>query len=130
MVLATLVTVSSGCQLFSKTDPSAAQAQALEREFHEQLVATTEAIKAAELDLARSHLVEARLAAFRPAHKEKVESLDRLIDGAQALLDGDPSTARVEWSRITDAQLNDEVRQKAAQFGMTVPGTPVESGTE
>ena len=90
-------------------------------QFDEQLVLTTHAIKAGDLEQARAYLKEARGFASTPKQHTKVAGLDHLINGAEALMAGDPARARTEWARIDEPHLNREVRHKARLIGMDLP---------
>ncbi len=106
--------------------PSAEQSAADYRQFSEQLNLSTLAINAGDLEQARVSLKAAASSATRPAQKQKVQSLDHLIAGAEALRSGDPEGARNEWSRIEEANLAREVRHQARLIGLDVPMVPVQ----
>jgi hypothetical protein len=111
-----LTIVTAGCQSAPRTDGSVAA-----RQFQENLVRSTEAISAGDLDQARVHLAAARAVASGPRQTGKVRSLESLITGAEFLLAGDAEQARDAWSSIEDAELKRQVRSKAEQIGMSVP---------
>ncbi len=112
-----------GCQ--SSLDIKA-EAAARYVQFRDQLVFTTQAINAGDLERARAHLGEARAVAARPKQYRKVQSLKQLILGAEALRAGEPDRARVEWARIEERSLSREVRHKARLIGIDVPIVPLE----
>ncbi|MEE8519287.1 MAG: hypothetical protein V3S98_09205, partial [Dehalococcoidia bacterium] len=87
---------------------------------------STEAINAGDLERARAYLREAQTVAANPSQARKVQSLEHLILGAEALRDGDPMLTRVEWSKIDEPSLSREVRHKARLFGIHVPIVPVD----
>lgn len=99
------------------------------RAFDQQMVVTTQAINAGELDQAREHLDQAGREASSPGQQQMVRSLQRLVDGAEALRNGDPDRARDEWARIDEPRLRREVRHKARLIGMDVPKATLEDGT-
>lgn len=94
--------------------------------FQTNLTLTTEAINAGELAQAREHLKGTERLASSAAQRRKVQSLEQLIDGAEALRDGDPDKARIAWAQIEEPRLRREVRHKARLIGMDVPRTPSE----
>ena len=94
--------------------------------FREHLTLSTEAINAGDLEGARAYLREAQTVAANPSQARKVQSLEHLILGAEALRDGDPMLTRVEWSKIDEPSLSREVRHKARLFGIHVPIVPVD----
>ena len=116
-----------GCQ--SSQDISAEQALR-QQTFAEELAASTDAIRAGELEAARMHLETAGANADTETDHEKVLSLDHLIAGAEALMSGDTGEARHAWSRIDDPDLGDQVREQARLVGFAVPDAPVETEAE
>jgi hypothetical protein len=96
--------------------------------FGEQIGLTTTAINVGELETARDYLGEARGVATTARDTQKVDALDNLIVGAEALRTGDPAGARAAWSRIDDPRLAREVRHKARLIGIEVPMVPVDEG--
>ncbi len=116
------VTVAAGgCAATPGVEQSEVEAY---RQFKEQLTLSTQAINAGDLEQARTHLKGASSAATRSEQVQKVQSLDRLITGAEALRSGDPERARSEWSRIEETDLAREVRHKARLMGLDVPMVP------
>ena len=73
------------------------------------------------LDLAHDHLGEAADLADTDGERAKIETLDRFLVGAEALLIGDVQLATLEWSLIDDPALGPEVRDKARGIGLTMP---------
>ncbi len=114
--------VSVGCSSTS-VDP---QAEAARWEYQEQLLLATQAVNSTDLEQARVHVEKARARAFNFEQQRKVDSLERLIAGAEALREGDAARARAEWAQIEDPALNREVRRKANQIGIEVPTSPPE----
>ena len=74
--------------------------------FREHLTLSTEAINAGDLEGAWAYLREAQTVAANPSQARKVQSLEHLILGAEALRDGDPMLTRVEWSKIDEPSLS------------------------
>ncbi len=108
---AVITIVLTGCQS-PKADPAASS---------QLLTASTQALGAGDLELARQYLDQARAVAATPEQQVKVDSLDRLIDGTEALRAGDPDGARSAWSQIQEPHLSREVRHKARLIGLDVP---------
>ena len=123
LFLFTAAVVLIGCHSSAKIDHDAA---ARSDRFQEQLTWSTQAINAGDLEQARVHLDEARAAASNSKERQKVESLDKLIVGAEALMEGDPARARAEWSWIDEPHLSREVRHKARLIGLNVSVVPAE----
>ena len=55
----------------------------------------------------------------------KIRSLQALIEGAEALMNGNGELAETHFSRIEDPYLRREVRVKARQVDLKVPITPL-----
>jgi len=108
---AVIAIILTGCQS-SKADPTASS---------QILTASTQALGAGDLELARQYLDQARAATVTPAQQVKIDSLDWLIDGTEALRAGDPDGARTAWSQIQEPNLSREVRHKARLIGLDVP---------
>jgi hypothetical protein len=131
LALPPLLTIAlAGCQFsfFGLGGNSEEEAALLERQFQNQLALSTRAINEANLAGAREHLEAARAKAATPHDLHKVESLAKLIDGAEAMLAGDTAKARTEWSAIGDQTLRREVKRKAKLIGMSIPAPPEQSG--
>lgn len=108
----------SGCA----SPPTADTASVTSRSrFQEPLTASTQAINAGELELARQYLGQARAAAADHDQQVKVDSVEHLIAGTEALMVGDPDRARTAWSQIEEPHLSREVRHKARLVGIDVP---------
>jgi hypothetical protein len=123
-VLLAAVVMLIGCQSSHRTSEIQ---RAREQAFKMHLVQSTEAINAGDLAAAASHLDGARETASSTAQRRKVESLAQLIDGAEALLGGDPDDAVTHWALIEDERLGQEVRVKARVIGMDVPQQGVQA---
>ncbi len=89
--------------------------------FQEPLTASTRAIAAGDLEQARQYLGQARAAAANHHQQVKVESIEHLIAGTEALMVGDPDRARTAWAQIEEPHLSREVRHKARLIGIDVP---------
>ena len=107
-----------GCQSAYKT--SITNDLARRQQFQEQLVLSTEAINAGDLEQAREHVRDAASWAVGPSEEQKVDSLEKLIAGAEALLAGEADEAQRQWAQIEDRELSAEVRGKARLVGMAV----------
>ena len=119
-----VVTVLSGLSGLSgcASPPNADTAAVASRNrFQEPLAASTRAIAAGDLDKARQYLVQARAAAADHHQQVKVDSVEHLIDGTEALMVGDPDRARTAWAQIEEPHLSREVRHKARLIGIDVP---------
>lgn len=127
-LLAVVALFMAGCHAAPSAESKAAGGSDY-RTFQEQLLLSTRAINAGDLELARVHLDEAGAAADNAKQLRKVDSLEQLITGAEALLGGEPDRARDEWSRIEEPHLSREVRHKARLIGMDVPMEPLDSET-
>lgn len=93
--------------------------------FREQMDKGIEAAQAGDLEMAKLHVDSARPCAKTFNQKRMVESMDGLISGAEAMMDGDALQARADWSNIPDPQLNRQVRINAdVVMGMKVPVLP------
>ena len=123
----TAVVVLNACHSIATIDH---EATARSDRFQEQLAWSTQAINAGDLEQARAHLEAARDAASSSKERQKVDSLDKLIVGAEALMEGDPARARSEWSWIDEPNLSREVRHKARLMGLSVPVVPAEGETK
>ena len=111
-----------GCQSGQKAEE---QEAALRWQFQEQAIRCTQAIQAGDLEQARVHLSAAKAKALWHEQERQVQSLEKLIAGAEALMTGDGALARAEWSRIEDPRLSREVRVKAKLIDVDVPLMPV-----
>lgn len=93
-------------------------------ECHRQVVLCTQAIGAGDLAQAAEHLAMAEAQATSFEQRRQVQSLGKLLEGAEALMAGDGLAASQAWSQIEDPQLSREVRIKAQLIGMDVPLNP------
>jgi len=102
--------IVSGCQ-----QPSRAV-------FNQSIRQSVDSVQAGDMDTAETHLAEARKNAKTYEDKQIVKSIDDLVVGAKAMMDGDVDTAKQQWADIEDPRFNREVRVKAdALMGVKVP---------
>ena len=93
--------------------------------FKEQMDRGIEATQAGDLVMAQQYVDAVRPCAKTFNQKRMVQSMDGLISGAQAMMDGDPLQARADWANIPDPQLNRQVRINAdVVMGVKVPLIP------
>ena len=112
----------AGCSTAPKADDDAVTTY---RQYRDGLVLSTQAINAGDLDQARVHLEGARAAITNAKQERKVDAMDRLIAGTEALRDGNPALAKAEWSRIEERRLRREVTYRAHMIGIDVPEEPI-----
>ena len=89
--------------------------------FREKLTLTAQSINAGDLDTARLQLTRTRATVATPRQLQKVDDLELLIVGAEALREGKPDGARTAWGQIEEPHLRREVRHKARLIGLEVP---------
>ncbi len=97
---------------------------AIRAEFRDRLVLACEAINRSDLEQATEHVDAARERAVGAEAELKVESLEHVIAGAEALRAGDVEATRDAWSRIEDPALQREVRASARLIGIDLPAAP------
>ena len=112
------ITMLTGCATTPNADTAAI---ASHNRFQEPLTASTQAIAAGDLEQARQYLGQARAVAADHDQQVKVESVEYLIAGTEALMVGDPDRARTAWAQIQEPHLSREVRHKARLIGIDVP---------
>jgi len=112
------VTMLTGCATPPTADTAAVTSH---QQFQEPLAASTQAIAAGDLVGARAYLGQARAVAAGHDQQVKVESIEHLIAGTEALMVGDPDRARTAWAQIEEPHLGREVRHKARLIGIEVP---------
>ena len=83
-----------------------------------------ERLNAADLPAATEQLDVADDLVASDYERRKVESLRRVVSGAEALGEGDGEAAADEWSRIPSRALRYEIQEKAAGVGVQVPDVP------
>ena len=122
VVLACGVSMMAGCQWFK---PSKTTAKLERDDFKVEMEAGIEAVRAGDLEMARMHIDKARSDAKSVERERMVESMDKLISGAGAMMDGKPEQAKNDWASIPDLDLNREVRINAdVVMGVKVPMVP------
>ncbi len=90
--------------------------------FNENIRQSLDSVEAGDLEMAGKHLDDARSKAKSYDDKTVVKSVDDLIEGAEAMMEGDVTQAQANWSNIPDPHFNREVRVKAnAVMGVKVP---------
>ncbi|WP_432798538.1 hypothetical protein [Poriferisphaera sp. WC338] len=117
-VVIAIIMMMTGCSLISETRVD-------NQLFRQHMVACTQAISHGDLQQAEVHLSEARPMAVTNRQKRQIRSLQALIEGAEALMNGNGDLAEAHFSRIEDPYLRREVRIKARQVNLKVPITPL-----
>ena len=108
----------TGCATPPAADTAAVTSH---HQFQEPLRASTQAIAAGDLEQARQYLGQARAVAADHDQQVKVDSVEHLIAGTEALMLGDPDRAMTAWAQIEETHLSREVRHKARLIGIEVP---------
>ncbi len=123
LLLPSLVAVAILSWIWGCASPPIADTAAVasRSQFQEPLTASTRAIAAGDLEQARHYLDQARAAATGHDQKVKVDSIEHLIAGTEALMVGDADRARTTWAQIEEPHLSREVRHKARLIGIDVP---------
>ena len=123
LLLPSLVAVAIPSWLWGCASPPIADTAAVasRTQFQEPLTASTQAIAAGDLEQARNYLGKARAAATDHDQQVKVDSIEYLIAGTEALMAGDADLARTAWAQIEEPHLSREVRHKARLIGIDVP---------
>lgn len=116
--LGCVVWVAAGCQFVSEFKVS-------KQLFRQNILACTQAINRGDLVQAEIYLSSARPLAKTESEQVKLRSLETLIAGAEALMEGDGRLAEAHWSRIEDPILRHEIRSGARQIDLNVPLGPV-----
>ena len=105
----------SGCQAQNKSA------------FNESVKKGVDSIKAGDMEMAQKHIETASKSAKTHKDKRTLQSLQGLVDGANAMMTGDVWQAKANWSEIPDPRFNREVRVKAdAMMGVKVPLAVIE----
>ena len=90
--------------------------------FNESIRQSVDSVQAGDMETAETHLAEARKNAKTHEDKRIVQSIDDLVTGAKAMMNGDVDAAKQQWADIEDPRFNREVRVKAdAMMGVKVP---------
>lgn len=115
LLMSGFLALATGCQ--STQQPSM---------YNSNMNKCTESVKAGDLAVAKQYVSQAKLEAVTFDQKRQVESMEKLIEGAEALMEGKVETAKVCWSNIPDPQLCREVRVKAKTvMDLEIPATAV-----
>lgn len=112
-----VVLLAAGCAA-PKPAPPRAELNVASYEVQMALVSATEAVRVGDLEAARQHVSTGRAAGGSPYQRTKLDSLEQLINGAEAMMAGDVVGAREQWNRIVDPHLRREVDQKLEQKGL------------
>lgn len=112
--------MASGCE---KSQPVVDNTDAERRAaFRKDLKHTTTSVNAGDLASARKHLDQAKTKAVTYHEQRQVKSLDLLIQGSEAYMNGDTEKAKQHWSQIPDPILQREVRAKAkSEMNLDIP---------
>ena len=122
VVLACCLSIMAGCQGRKQSGPTARLERA---DFKVEMAKGIEATREGDLEMARLHIDRARSSAKTFEQKRMVESMEKLISGAQAMMDGDALRAKNDWAEIPDMHLNRQVRINAeVVMGVQVPAVP------
>lgn len=78
-------------------------------QFRNALVDTCRLIQKSEFDQARSRLSASRSLAMDSQQRAKVDDLERMISGAEAMHSGIPSSAADSWLAIDNVDLKQQV---------------------
>lgn len=128
LLLAAFVVATTGCGgiPIRIVEDEKKQAMAAPGAFDDAIYNASMAVNEGELEQARQHVGDAESLAVTEAHHRKVRSMYNLIDGADALMQGNGAAAGRFWSRIEDPALRAEVRAKARAHQINVPDTVVQ----
>ena len=115
MVMLYLLAMVCGCQ--SPARPSM---------YRSHIDECARAVQSGDLQQAQMYVTKAKLEAVGYDQDRQVESMEKLISGANAMMDGEVELAKSEWSQISDPELNREVRIRAEEImDIEVPLIPV-----
>ena len=95
--------------------------------FQQSLTQATQDISQGQLDSARSSLMHARSLASGPRDRQKVDDLNAIVDGAQAMISGRATSAAQAWSRVQDPDLRKQIQREANAMGLDLDGQPQEN---
>ena len=114
-LMLSILAVTSGCQ--SPARPSM---------YRSHIDECARAVQSGDLQQAQMYVTKAKLEAVGYDQDRQVESMEKLISGANAMMDGEVELAKSEWSQISDPELNREVRIRAEEImDIEVPLIPV-----
>ncbi|MEM6457772.1 MAG: hypothetical protein AAF710_00095 [Planctomycetota bacterium] len=112
------LTPLTGC---SSTKASEAKPPAVNHAYHDALASAATAIKLAEFDQADARLAEARTSAQSKRQHTKVSDLQLLSDGSRALMAGNGADAAKAYSKITDNDLREQLKQRLREADLDLP---------
>ena len=119
VVAVAVLAVFTGCNSYCK------------KAFKANMADSVRAVQKGRLDEASEHLDSACDCAKSYEQKRQLQSMQELIEGSKAMMDGNAAHARASWSQIRDPHLNREVRKKAdSVIGIEVPMIPQEKETD
>lgn len=95
--------------------------------FHTSIQQATRDISDGRLDAARLEIDQADRLASDSSEQQKVEDLNSIVDGAEAMINGDPEAANAAWSSIHDDELRWQLEQEARSAGLAVNSNHKES---
>ena len=123
VVLACCVSLMAGCQ--GRKQQYGAGLKVRESTFKVEMNKGIEATREGDLEMARLYVERARPNAKTFEQKRMVESMEKLISGAEAMMEGNVSQAKNDWAEIPDMHLARQVRINAeAVMGVEVPAIP------
>ena len=115
LLLSGILALTTGCQTPQQSSM-----------YNSNMNKCTVAVKGGDLEEARQYVSQAKLEAVSFDQKRQVESMEKLIEGAEALMAGDVQLAKECWSNISDPYLCREVRVKAQTvMDLEVPRTAI-----
>lgn len=88
--------------------------------FNTSLRHATTDISQGRLGQARTSLFEADSLASDSAERQKVRDLTAVVDGAEAMIDGDSAGAAAAWSNVEDVSLRRQLQQEAEAMGLEI----------
>ena len=88
--------------------------------FHASIQKATRNISDGRLDAARLEVAEADQLASNSKELRKVSDLNLVLDGAEAMIQGDPTTAVDSWSGIQNDSLRMQLEKHARSIGISV----------
>lgn len=117
------VALFGGCASQTSTRQTIAPSPqvSLEIEAEQAIVDGVAAVRRGDLATALSKATIANEYAQTQRQQRLAKSLLLLIEGAQAILDGQVDQAGIAWSQIPDPTLRSEVMQRADRLGVHVP---------
>ena len=86
--------------------------------FNASISRATIDISKGRLEQARTNLFEADSLASGSSEQQKVEDLNAVVDGAEAMIQGDSAGASVAWSNVEDDRLRWQLQREAKSIGL------------